>query len=140
MNIEVNYLAVLIAGIASMIVGFIWYSPFLLGNPWMKEMGLTMEKMKKAQKQLGPMYALSFVLSLLTAYVLYHVIVMSMNYFHYPKLMTGLTSAVWMWLGFIMPVQATDMIFGGKTWKLFGINTGYQFVSLLAMGIVLGLM
>lgn len=139
MEIEVNYLAVLFAAVANMVVGFIYYHPAVLGKPWMKEKGLTPEKLKKAQKEMGKLYGVSFVVALITAYVLSHVMTMSMAYFKYDELSTGLTSAFWMWLGFVMPVQLTDQIFGGKNWKLFGINTGYQLVALFVMGAVLAI-
>lgn len=139
MNIEVNYVAVLVASIISMVVGFVWYSPMVLGKPWMKERGFTKESLKKAQKEMGKLYAISFVVSLITAYVLYHVTVMSMNYFHYDKLSTGLISAFWMWFGFVMPVQVTNTIFSDKkSVKLLAIDTGYQLVALLGMGLVIG--
>lgn len=138
MGVEVNYLTVLIAAVASMVVGFLWYSPFILGKPWMKERGMSKDDLKKAQKEMGKWYGLSFVVSLITAYVLFHVSVLSMNFFHYPKLQTGLTTAFWMWFGFIMPVQLTATIFGNKNFKLFGIDTGYQLASVLAMGAAIG--
>lgn len=140
MNIEVNFLSVLIAAVAAMAVGFVWYSPFLFAKPWMKLMGYTAESMKSKQKEMGKTYLISFALTLLTTYVLYHVMVMSMNFFHYDSFSTGLTSAFWMWLGFIMPVQMTNVLFGKEVWKLFFINTGYQLASVLSMGVVLGLM
>lgn len=138
--IEVDYLAVLVAAIVSMAIGFAWYSPALFGKPWMKLMGYTEESIKKAQKGMGPMYALSFVLALVTAYVLFHVMAMSEAFFGEPPVTTGLMTAFWSWVGFVAPVQATDVIFGGKKWKLFWINTGYQLSALLAMGLTLGLM
>jgi len=138
MNVEVNYIAILIAAIVSMALGFLWYSPALFGKRWMKLMGYTSESMKAAQKEMGKMYIVSLVLTLITAYVLSHIIALSTNFYNYNPLMTGLTSAFWVWIGFIMPVQATEVIFGKKTWELFGINTGYQLASVLAMGIVIG--
>lgn len=140
MNVEVSYLAVLIAGIVSMAIGFAWYSPYVLGKPWMKEKGFTHESLKKAQKEMGKFYAVSFVLSLVMAYVLFHVVTLSESFYGYSRLMTGVTSAFWMWLGFLMPVAATATIFGDKNLRLFGIDTGYQFVSVLGMGIVIGLL
>lgn len=139
MNIEVNYVAILVAGVASMGVGFLWYGPMLFGKQWMKLMGYTEKSMEEAKKEMGKTYIISFVLSLVTAFVLSHVMILSENFFKTPMLSTGLSSAFWMWLGFIMPVQATDALFGGKRKKLVAINTGYQLVSLLAMGIVIGL-
>lgn len=135
--IEVNYLAVLMAAAVSMGVGFLWYSPLLFAKPWMKEMGYTERRIKAEQQKMGMMYGLSFVLALVTAYVLSHVMALSKNFYNYPMLQTALISAFWMWLGFVAPVQATDVIFGKKTWKLFWINTGYQLASLLVMGIVI---
>ncbi len=140
MNVEVNYVAVLAAAVASMAVGFLWYSPMVLGNPWMKLMGYTKSSMDKAKKGMGMMYGLSFVAALVTAYVLSHVMTFSMNYLRYDALTTGLMSGFWMWPGFVAPVQMTDVIFGGKKWELFGINTGYQLASLLVMGAVLAML
>ena len=137
--IEVNYIAVLLASVASMVVGFVYYSPFVLGKPWMKLMGYSQEDMKPKGKQMPKMYLTSYILSLVTAYVLYHVMSLSLNFFNYSAVVTGLTSGFWMWLGFVMPVQATDYLFGKKKLELVCINTGYQLVSLLVMGVVIGL-
>lgn len=134
-----NYLALLVAGIASMTLGFLWYNPILFGKPWMKLMGYTSESLKKAQKEMGKLYGVSFLLTLITGFVLAHVMAMSINFFNYPALTTGLISAFWMWLGFVMPVQVTDTIFGNKKVKLLAINTGYQLFSLVVMGVILGL-
>lgn len=140
MNIEVNYLAVLIAGVATMVVGFLWYGPMLFAKPWMKLMGHTKESLEKEKTNMGKTYGTSFVLALVTAYVLSHVMSLSQAFYNTSPVMTGLTSAFWMWLGFIMPVQATDVLFGSKKFKLFLINTGYQLASVLVMGLLLGLM
>jgi hypothetical protein len=136
--IEVNLLAVLLASIASMVIGFWWYSPMWLGKVWMKERKLTAASMKAAQKEMGMLYGLSFIVSLVTAYVLAHVMALSANFYHYPMIMTGLTSGIWMWLGFVLPVQTTASIFGDKNWRLLGIDTGYQLASIIAMGAVIG--
>jgi hypothetical protein len=141
MMVQVNYVAVLVAAIVSMVIGFVWYSPILFAKPWMKEMGYKSSGMKDMQKKMGPMYGLSFLASLLMAYVLTHVIASLANDAVYKLgLSLGLKAAFWSWLGFIMPVQLTDVIFGGKSWKLFLMNTGYQLVSVLGMGVVLGMM
>lgn len=140
MNIDVDLIAVVVAGAISMAIGFLWYSPAVFGKQWMKEKGLTSESLKKAQKEMGKLYALSFVVSLITAYVLSHVMTLSENFFHYPMLSTGMITAFWMWVGFMMPVQITATIFSEKkNWNLFGIDTGYQLLSLLGMGVVLGI-
>lgn len=140
MEVQVNFLAVLLAGIVSMAAGFFWYSPMVLGKPWMKLKGYTADSLKKAQKEMGKLYGVSFVVSLITAYVLSHVMTLSVAFFHFGKLETGLITAFWMWLGFMMPVQLTATIFGDKKWKLLAIDSGYQLVSVLLMGVVLGIL
>lgn len=46
-EVNINYLAVLIAAIVSMIVGGLWYSPILFGKMWTKAMGWNEETMKE---------------------------------------------------------------------------------------------
>lgn len=45
-----------------------------------------------------------------------------------------------MWLGFVMPVQVTNQIFGEKKWTLVGIDSGYLLTSLLTMGVVIAIL
>jgi hypothetical protein len=141
MEISVNYLAVLAAAVAAFAVGFIWYT-VLFQKPWAKEMGYNMEEMKndkKAQAAAGKAYGLSILLSLLTCYMMAHVMKMSQLVFSYSPLTSGVTTAVSMWIGFVGPIQALDSLFGRSSWKLWWINSGYQLISLIVMGIVIGL-
>ena len=43
---QINYWAVFAAALVPIIMGFIWYHPKVFGKAWMKEVGLTEEKMK----------------------------------------------------------------------------------------------
>ena len=64
---------VLVAAVATMVIGFIWYSPFVFARPWMRAMGYDPEdkaKLAEMQKGAGWMYAGSFVASLVSAFVL----------------------------------------------------------------------
>lgn len=136
--VNINYMAVFIAGVVSQVVGYLWYSPWFLGKPWMRYMGYNSEALKKMQKQMGPLYGISFLGSLATALVLAHVMALSSNAYALNRQLLGLSSGFWMWFGFIAPVQMTEVIFGGKKWQLFVLNTGYQLVAILAMGLVIG--
>lgn len=138
MEPSINYLGVLLGGVASMVIGFLWYSKVLFGKPWSRLRGLTDEALNADQKSVGKFYGLSFVLALLTSYVLAHVIDFSLYYYGNPPVATGLTSGFFMWIGFVMPVQFTSEMFGDKKWKLFLINTGYQLAWLLAAGAIIG--
>ncbi len=43
---DINFLALLLAALSSLVIGFVWYNPKVFGNIWMKEAGMTEEKMK----------------------------------------------------------------------------------------------
>ena len=40
-NFGVNYLAVVVAAVVAVIIGFIWYAPQVFGNRWMAYLGTT---------------------------------------------------------------------------------------------------
>jgi Protein of unknown function (DUF1761) len=70
---DVNLWAVLVAAVASMVLGFLWYSPALFARPWMLAMGYDPDdksRIKEMQKSAGKSYGISFVASLVTAFVL----------------------------------------------------------------------
>ncbi|MEK7165235.1 MAG: DUF1761 domain-containing protein [Patescibacteria group bacterium] len=133
---DVNLVAVVVAVVASMAVGFAWYSPQLFGKQWMSLMGLSEDKMAAAKKEMGKMYALSFVGALIMGYVLGMVVKMAYS----TTVVGGMKVGFGVWLGFIAPVQLTDTIFSGKKWNLLYLNSGYQLVSTMVMGAVLVLM
>ena len=93
MEVTINYLAVLIAAIASMGLVFLWYSQYLFGKQWAALKGYTDENLKAAQKSMGPLYGLSFVLALLTSYVLVHVMNLSQAFYGNTPLQAGIASA-----------------------------------------------
>ena len=49
---EINFLALLVAALSTLLVGFVWYHPKVFGTIWMKESGLTEESMKGANMAL----------------------------------------------------------------------------------------
>lgn|SRR5690242_13109069 len=143
MNVEVNYLTVLVAGLASIVVGGVWYA--LFGKLLQKIRPLTPAEQQGLKKQMKAMFGVGFLLTLLMAYVLFYVVKMSESYLDLSPVLTALATGCFMYVGFVVPVQANHIIFGNygalsKKLKLFVINTGGQFVSLLAMALVIGLM
>ena len=133
----INWLAVLAAAVVCMVVGFLWYSPALFARPWMIASGYDPDdkaKLAEMQKGAGKMYGLSFLASLLQAAMLAKVLWAIGIY----DALRGMKVGFGIWLGFVMTVQLTGMLFGHQKTKLFVINTGYQMVCYLAMGALLG--
>ena len=133
----INVWAALVAALATMVIGFLWYSPLLFARPWMVLMGYDPNdkaKLAEMQKSAGPMYAMSLVASLLSAAVLGKIIaIATVNTAVY-----GMKIGLAVWLGFVTTVQLTNALFSKQPVKLYAINTGYQLVCYLVMGAILG--
>jgi hypothetical protein len=133
---HLNLLAILVAAISTMIVGFVWYSPILFAKPWMREMGYDPNdkaRVQEMQKSAGPAYLGSFAASLVSAFVL----AMFLHAIHLETLPLALLVGTHVWLGFVATVQLTGVLFMKQSMKLFAINTGYQLVCYLAMAAIL---
>ncbi len=131
----VNYLAVLVSAVASMVIGSIWYGP-LFGKKFMRAMGMdqwTPEKQAEMKKKMGMSYFGQFVASCVMFYVLAWV----MNGFGYMTVNGGLLTACVMWVGFVVPVKLGDALWGGKA-VLFWLGIGNMLVTLLVAGAILG--
>jgi hypothetical protein len=132
----VNLLAVFVAAIATMVVGFLWYSPLLFARPWMVLMGYDPNdkaKLEEMRKSAGKSYAASFVASLVSAFVLAKIIDVTTV----DRALYGMKIGFAVWLGFVATAQLTEVLFAKKPVKLYFINTGYQLVCYLAMGAIL---
>lgn len=138
--VPINYVAVLVAALASIVLGFAWYGP-LFGKQWMAMMGFTKESIDAAKKKgMAKTYVLMAVGSLVMAYVLAHALVFASAYTKTVGVSAGLMVGFWNWLGFVMPVKMGDQLWGGKPWMLLVLDGGYYLVSLCAMGVILALM
>lgn len=130
---SVNLIAVVVSAIVSMVVGSLWYGP-LFGKKWMKLVGITKDDMEKGKKEMPKTYALMFVGSLVTSFVL--AVTIGMSPMH--TINEGITVAFWVWLGFIAAVKLSDVLFEKKPWTLFLIECGYYLVFLTIAGAIIG--
>lgn len=137
MEVQINLIGVLAAVITSMVIGSIWYSNAAFGKTWRKLEDIDDNQAKNdAPKGIVGMV----VISLLVAYVLAHVTYLSDSFFTgYSYQSAALTTAFWMWLGFVVPVVAGNSLFNQRPWKASAIHAGNWLVTLLGMGLVIGL-
>lgn len=136
MNVEVNYLAVLLAALSSMVVGSVWYAPSVFGNTWMKLAHIERKKQMSTSDKL--MFVWVFLLSLLTAYVLAHVTFLANRFFGNSFLQDALSTAFWVWLGFVVTRILTHSMFERKPAKLNLLALGNELVTIMVMGLIIG--
>ncbi len=130
-DVSINYLSVAVAAIAAMIVGYVWYSMAAFGRPWMTAIGKTEEQIKADYKPTAMVW--TYLLALLTAYVLAHFIsLVGAN-----TMQDAIMVAVWAWLGFVATVTAMNGIYEGRPTILFWINSLYQLVIMVIMAAII---
>lgn len=135
MDVEVNYMAVVLAMASSMVVGSIWYAQSVFGKTWAKLAKVDMSKGASPAKPI----IITAIVSLITAYVLAHVAYLSNQFFGNSFLQDALTTAFWVWLGFTAARFITHDAFEGRPAKLTAITLGNEFVTIMLMGLIIGL-
>ena len=132
MDIVINYWAVVVSAVASMVVGMLWYGP-LFGKSWMTMTGITKESMKTMALSPAKAMALGLVNALIMAYVLgYYVVALGAI-----GVVEALMLAFWTWLGFVATTQISGFLWEGKPIKLFLLNTAYSLVTYSVMALIL---
>lgn len=154
---EFNFLAILVAAVVPMALGFLWYNPALFGNAWMRESGMTEEKMKSGN--MGVIFGVSFLLSILLSFFTQFLTIHQTGALgmiggevetalpSYTAFMSdygtafrtfkhgalhGLLAGIFL----VFPIMATNGLFERKTWKHIFINVGYWTVTLTIMGAI----
>ena len=137
-DLGISMTAILVTVVANFILGFLWYTP-LFGKAWAKEMGFDTTK-KPPAGALAKGMIFMVIGNFFMAYVFAHnnaawSFVPGMD--QMSPTVKILNASVFTWLGFYFPVDLGAVAWENKSWKLFGINTGYHFVMLLVAAIIL---
>ncbi len=138
MDFKINIAAVIVAAIATFIAGFVWYTA-LFAKSWTKEMGYDIN-MRPDKKAVLKGIALMLVGNLLFVWVL----AWSMAGWQFipgakemGPMANGFNSAIFLWLGFFVPVHLWRIVWEKRTWKLFFINAGYHLTILFIAALIL---
>lgn len=131
MELGINWLAVLLAAIATFVLGGVWYGP-LFGNVWRRAEGAP-EAMPQKAGHPAMVYGLSFVLMLIAAALL------AVAAGPAPEIgrSTGIGLAVG--LGWVATAFGINYLFAGRRVALFAVDAGYNVVLFPLMGLIIGL-
>lgn len=139
MEVSVNYVAVLLAAVSSMVVGSLWYSKAMFLDSWTK-LGRVKSDPNWGSSTMMPMMVMTFIASLVTAYILAHVIFLSNSFFQNALIQDALMTGFWLWLGLTAARMFTHDIFENRRKKFTLINAGNEFVTLMVMALIIGVM
>lgn len=139
----------LVIALGVFILNWIWYSPALFGKIWMKEvMGVTqppktLSKAQKAQMMRG--IVLGFIFQVISVYVLAHFLFsmeLANDFDGLPgkeKTMMALTTGLWIWLGFMLPLGMYAFLWEGKKLVVSLINAGSSLMAMMVSALLLTL-
>lgn len=132
---EINYIAVVLATISSMVVGSIWYTPKVFGNYWMKLSGITPSG--NARDAVRPIIV-TVIVSFITAWVLAGATYISFEFYGGSFLVNALITAAILWAGFTAARFVTHDQFDGRPWQLTLLNSVHELVTVLIMALIIG--
>lgn len=135
MEIHVPMVGVLLATVAAMLIGSLWYSPYMFGKQWQKITGATNRRVREA---FGLGMFVMFIISFITAYVLAHFIIFAHAYNHGTPVADGLSAGLWAGLGLGATTIFAHGLFEPRDRKVLWINAGNRLVTLAVMGLIIG--
>ncbi|MSP20566.1 MAG: DUF1761 domain-containing protein [Alphaproteobacteria bacterium] len=117
---DVNYVAVLVAAIAAMIIGAVYYLPAVAGKAWMNAIGKTEAEVRAA---MTPRVLIAgFVLAILEMSVLAAI----EGWAGAVGVADGVMVALIVWLGLTLPAASMNVLFEGRPTALhwvYGVNS-----------------
>ncbi len=121
--------SVLLAGIAGVVIGYIWHLPSVFGTAWMRMSNVTPEMAETGKKRMPLMVLVGFFATLMVAYVMSYVSAAWGFYTWQGALQLGF----WCWAGFVAPTMLGMVLWEQKPFKLYLINVLYWLVAMLVM-------
>ncbi|WP_343587398.1 DUF1761 domain-containing protein [Flavobacterium sp.] len=154
---QINFVALFIAAIVTLVTGFIWYSPKVFGTIWMKENNLTQEELRKGN--MPKIFGLTYLFSLMITMTLMSLTIhqsgaigmvggpplmdsakpsfaafMADYGMAYRTFKHGALHGFMSGLFFAFPLIGINGLFERKSWKYIFIHAGYWMLTLTLMG------
>ncbi len=134
--LSINLVAVLVAALVSFVIGFMLHGP-LFGKLWMKLANIHPTGKEKFSDMV-PQMVKNLIANLVCAYVLAMFInAIALYYGNVGNIVGGMGIAFWAWLGFLVTSSSMDVVWMGKSKKLWIFENVASLVSFLAMGAIL---
>ena len=155
---ELNFLAILVSALSTLVVGFIWYNPKVFGGIWMRESGMTEEKIKGTNMLI--LFGMSIIYAVMMSIIINMIVVHQFGALgmiggdpalgkpSYAAFMADYGTAFrtfkhGMLHGFIaglflaLPLMGTTALYERRSWKYTLVTGGYWIVSFTIMGGIL---
>ncbi|MBP1223647.1 DUF1761 domain-containing protein [Flavobacterium sp. 1355] len=154
---EINFIALLLAALVTLAVGFVWYNPKVFGTIWMRENNLTQEQLRTGN--MLKIFGLTYIFSLMITMTLMSLTIhqsgavgmvggpplldaakpsfaafMADYGTAYRTFKHGALHGFMAGLFFAFPVIGINGLFERKSWKYIFVHAGFWIVTLTLMG------
>lgn len=127
----VNYWAVLISAFMSMLIGSLWYSPFMFGKQWM-----ALNRMSEDDIEKG--YPMWLILAILFLFWFFAALAFALFLDVTSTWSTGFIDGLLIAFFWVGTARASAILFERQPFKLFLIHSGYDLICYLIMGTLIG--
>ena len=130
-QVELNIIAVVIATVASMAIGFAWFSPVLFGKAWLGLVGLNEDDAGKgaARAMLGSVVATIVLVLVLSVFIYWA---------QAEDAAAGALIGLLVWVGFVATTSGVNFLFSQRPLRLWLIEAGDHLVAIVVAGAIIG--
>lgn len=132
---SINWLAVIVCVVVSMISGSIWYNPKTFFPAWWAVVG---KGSQPGMSNMGMTWALTVLSSFVQAVAMSFMVDAMGGLMGGVNAATGAFGAFMLWLGFIAPTYLVNKLFAGHGLKVWAIEIGNHLVNFVLFGAILG--
>jgi hypothetical protein len=132
-SIKLNWVAILVAAIASFLFEALWFSTFM--DAWLVGVGRTKEWLMSSPS-ITP--ALQYGTAILCSVIAAAVLSIAIQASGEQTARRGILCAAVIWFGFVATGWAKEYIFEVRTLQIFAINAGYALFDLILIGAIVG--
>lgn len=129
---SINWLAVVVCVVVSMVSGSLWYNPKTLYPVWWKAIGRS-ESDRPGMQNMGMVWGLTA----LSSFVQAASVALMIRVMGSMTLASGAMAGFMIWLGFVATTSLTNKLFTGQL-KAWVIEAGNHLVNFLLFGAILG--
>lgn len=128
---DINFLAVIVAGVAAFALGAAWYSKALFGKGWQKDLGFTDEYLQ--QGNMAVTFGLSLVAMIIMAFGMAWIMGGTAT-----DGVSGLMGGLMIGVFFVGTSIAINYLYQRRSLRLWAIDALYQILFLGLMGFIIG--
>lgn len=129
---SINWLAIVVCVVVSMVSGSIWFNPKTFFPVWWKAIGRS-ENEQPGMQNMGMVWGLTVLSSFVQAVSL----ALMINVMGSSSLGSGAMAGFMLWLGFVATTGLTNKLFSGQL-KAWVIEQGNHLINFLLFGAILG--